>query len=672
MRPPDRNAGQDAAGPEPDRPRSGPFSIDIGKLVLSAVVLSLSLTSARADGEMTAPTGWSATFQKLDVDLSNRLSREEFLRQPGRPALLRRDFMLFDFDRDDLLNKLEFAAAFGIMHSAGPRGPIPDPLDTLVQSAMEATDQSYEYWNLRPNEVVGARQFVTNFMKSISTDGTALVSGRLLQQADPDGDAQVNRDEALGFLQQQLGVRWGPPRLRDFEGRVVDFTRFLATDRDQNDTIGKVEFDAYWPHEETLEEDFAAMDRDADRSVTVAEFAHPSGPNWVDPVVWFRDSDENLDAMIDRAEMESATIGRRRNLIDSSFQGFDEDHDGKLSLLEYRLSMHGNVNYSWDALPQDQDRDGRLSFEEFEFNRADRFQLQRRYYFHRLDVDHDGLLSDGEFTFRHLGVYSMAMISVDGTETKELYRADSGSFDAPEASPDGTRVLFHRTPTDDVNDSRIVQLDLETTAATELCQGRQPSWSDDGTRFACTRNDSDREATSGIWIISTDGETQQRIADGWGAKWSPDGKTIAYLFNNGIWAYDVPSQSSRKVIDSGDHSYQSFWWNMSWSPDSRQIVLRGISRGRSDAVLVDMLEPAKLQVLLSKTVELGTDFDWSPDGRHVLFPMRSQRLRSTRVFEIDATQAAREKPIEAFSNGLEPKSGCFTPDGRWYICVFRH
>ncbi len=270
------------------------------------------------------------------------------------------------------------------------------------------------------------------------------------------------------------------------------------------------------------------------------------------------------------------------------------------------------------------------------------------------------------------------MLSIDGTESQQLYRVEQGGIDSPDITGDGQRVLFHQTLGDESNRSRIFRLDLQTRQVEQVCEGRQPSWSADGTRFVCTRVEgaADDSAQS-VWIVGQDGFNQQRIADGWGATWSPDGRSIAYLFKNSLWSYDVPSGAARQVLQAVDHSYQFFWWNMDWSPDSRQLVIRGVSQGRSDAMLVPMRGQADPEVRLSETVELGTDFSWSPDGRQILFPMRDTRRRTTQIFGISANDednAARQPafPIASLESQFEPKSGCFTPDGRWYICVFEH
>ena len=415
-----------------------------------------------------------------------------------------------------------------------------------------------------------------------------------------------------------------------------------------------------------VREEFDINDRNADGVISPDEYAAADGPNLVDPVAWFRVADRDLDALIDREEMEAATIGRRRALIDSSFSGFDSDADGKLSLQEYRLSMHANVNYPWVSLPQDRSRDDRLSFDEFLFGPWDLFQLQRRFYFHRLDANHDDYLSPAEFSFKRHDRCLMVMTSVDGTRSRELLSIDTGMLSSPDVSPDGKSILFARIPDANVDQSTIVQMDIRGERVTDLCDGMQPSWSADSRRFVCARMRGERE----IWIMESDGSEGQKVADGWAPQWSPDGKMIAYQNERGLLILDVQSGQSREVIRADELGYQYFWWNSCWSPDSSRIIVLGVSLGRSDAVIVDLnQETPGVRIRLSEKVEMGNEFVWSPDGQRVLFPMRSTQEKRTRLFQIDPDSNEPPTPVAELDSDFEPKTGCFTPDGEWYISV---
>ncbi len=326
-------------------------------------------------------------FDRLDLDRDQRLSLPEFLRRQGEQPELKRDFQLYDFDDSGLLTQPEFASVSGLLEPS-LRGKIPDPFDDLVDNAIEALDESYGGWNERPSELVNAHTFVANFIGSISPGGKRYVTGRILRQADGDADGRLSRNEAKQFLQQQLGIRWhNGPLLREPTGRTVRLNRFIDADRDQSNSLSRSELAAAFaatPWNDSLEHQyFLVHDRDDNGLISYPEYAHYAAQNFFDPVEWFRSADTNLDAVIDAEELAKATDESRQHLVGSTFSGFDGDHDEKLSLQEYRLSMHANVNYSWQVRPVDLDRDGWLSYDEFVFNEVDLFQLQRRYYFHR-------------------------------------------------------------------------------------------------------------------------------------------------------------------------------------------------------------------------------------------------------------------------------------------------
>jgi hypothetical protein len=616
----------------------------------------------RADSG-TASVPWSEAFAELDRDADNRITRPEYVTGGGRPAERLRDFVMFDFDADQSLDKLEFAAAFTIDSSR--REPIPDPWDAVATMAMEAIDESYDGWQQRPDEQVPLRGFVTNYLQSISIGQSPAVTGRLLLQADPNEDGSVSRQEAFDFFRQQLGLRVGGALLRQADGRVAEFFRFVQCDRDRDNLLSEGEFSVYGWAVGSVETRFREMDRDGNGVITVEEFVDPEGRCLIDPIGWFRKADADLDARLDRAELRAATVGRRRYLIDPSLRAFDEDGDEKLSLQEYRLSIHAAVNYPWFEIPKDDDGDGQLSYREFRFDATDRFELQRRFFFHRNDRDGDGQLTPPEFPFRRPGEQALMMVSVDGTATRSLYRIRSGLLDSPDVSPDGQSVLLHHSRSDDLDRAMVIRLDIESGRLTQLCDGTHPSWSPDGDRFVCSRSDGGQ----GIWIMDGDGQAGRRIGEGFSPRWSPDGTKIAYVQEQSLWIHDVASGESEALVTREDHSYRHLWWNMAWSPDSRRLVLCGVSAGTSDVLIANLDTPGQLRVRESSSVELGRAFAWSPDGRRVLFPMRNRRERRTQWFELDPDDDGPPRPVDAVDGIGEAKAGCFTPDGTCLISL---
>ena len=93
--------------------------------------------------------------------------------------------------------------------------------------AVEALDESYDQWNFRPDETVDSTTFTINYIASLATDGRRRLDRVMILHVDPNRDRSVTREEALGFLESQIGLRWvSGDRLRFQDGRVLVFPSF--------------------------------------------------------------------------------------------------------------------------------------------------------------------------------------------------------------------------------------------------------------------------------------------------------------------------------------------------------------------------------------------------------------------------------------------------------------
>ena len=470
-----------------------------------------------------------------------------------------------------------------------------------------------------------------------------------------------------GFLAIQLGIRWvneQPLRLAD--GKVVNFGEFQRIDLDQNDELSEEEFSDNWWNSATAEEDFAAMDSDQNRSVTLAEYTAAGEPNVCDPIEDFRKADTNFDGGLDIVELRAATPKPRAYLIRSNVAAFDENGDGKLSLSEYRVSMLGNYNCLWENMPKDQDRDQRLSFAEFKFDTRNLFQLQRRLYFHELDRDGDNQLSPEEFEFRMHKIFSLHRISVNGEDSREIFRdEDLPMLSSPDVSRDGRWILFDGTPPEGANKSQILLMGSEGQDARDVCDGLMPSWSPGGNQFACSRY----EGGSGVWIMNLNGTAELRIDDGWAATWSPDGKSIAYTNDNSIRVYDVEKEESRVVMAKGTHPYLYIFWNMCWSPDSRQLAFKGKLANKHEIASINVQGELNRRTHFSTQEELGSDLAWSPDRRRILFSMHSRPHHRSLIHQIDLESGEPLRIVPEADTSSAWTSVCLSPDGKWMVAA---
>ncbi len=638
---------------------SDPSSKDVLRPILALLICLCGCVCIHAE---TTGRSASEVFADLDRNDDKRLTQEEFAGGQSSEKILLRDFQLFDWDHDGQLSRREFGST---PHpSSGTRRiEMPDPFDEVLERAVNAMDESYEGWQLRPDETVDSTTFTINYSASIATDGRRRLDRVMILHADENRDRKVSREEARRFLEIQLGIRWFTgDLLRHLDGRIVDFSSFLALDMNQDNKLGKVEFIDQWPNQETAEADFLRMDTNSDDAISLAEFADADGSQLRDPIEEFRRADANLDALLDLDELQAATPPSRTHLIRVNLSAFDEDADGKLNLKEYRLSMLGNANYPWQTLPDDKDGDDQISFEEFRFHPRNLFQLQRRYYFHRLDHDADGKLSPNELKFKQRKRYSLYRISADGEESRMIYRDEKFSIcGSPAVSPDGRWILFDVTPPEGANDSQILLMTADGVDARNLCDGVMPTWSSDGSQFACSRY----EGGTGVWIMNLDGTPEVRIDDGWAAQWSPDGKSIAYTNDNSLRVFDIESGKSREVLSKRSHPYSYIYANMCWSPDSKQLVFKGRLPDRKEIVIVNMTGDPRLRTRFSTKAEMGSDFAWSPDGRRILFNLHNGE-RSL-VHQLDLESDDPPKIVPEANTAWTWTTGCFSPDGKWMV-----
>ena len=530
-----------------------------------------------------------AEFDRLDLDQDERLILNEFLQLRDNNAELTRDFALYDFDRSGALSRAEFSSVSGLC-PAWIRGSIPDPVNDLLENAVSALDESYEQWNTRPNEYVNSHSFVANFIGSISPEGKKFVTGRILRQADPDGDGQMNRADARNFLTYQLGMFWGDGHeIREPTGRVLRLDRFLVADVNGDGSVNLDEFTSHGWNTRSKEE-FERLDVEADGRITFREYRdYRHTENYFDAVEWFRKADVDLSGFLDLAEIEKATDEDRRHLVASTMVAFDQNRDQLLSLQEFRVSMLGNMNYPWSKRLVDLNRDGVLSYDEFIFHNTDLFQLQRRLYFHRLDRNRDRRLSLDEFEFNEAKPNAVRMESVDGKSKVVIFQDENFPvLGLPDVAPDGTRMLFHRMSNDPKVGSQIVLSDLKGEVITELCSGKQPSWSADASQFVCARTVGEGVAGKQIWVMAADGRSGSPIGQGTSPRWSPDGKTIALLRDNGIVLYDTGTKESRVLVPREGHRYTSLGDGLVWAPDSKRLALLATRPNFTELVLVSV------------------------------------------------------------------------------------
>jgi dipeptidyl aminopeptidase/acylaminoacyl peptidase len=233
-----------------------------------------------------------------------------------------------------------------------------------------------------------------------------------------------------------------------------------------------------------------------------------------------------------------------------------------------------------------------------------------------------------------------------------------------QVSPDGQRVAFTVREAVLLGDKSEYVTHIHLNAANggeskQLTRGEKscddPRWSPDGRWIAFLSN---RIGKKNLWLIDPDGGEAVQIteseADVTTYKWSPDGRWLAFT------ALDPPTpddqrrernKSDVKVVDDNVKPSRLYL-----IPATRPPVLQREPR---------VLTPAKLSVVSDKNRPGRAAFDWSPDGRTIVFA-------HARTPQPDDWQSEDLSLVEVSSGAVTPlvqtpaaeSSPLYSPDGQ--------
>ncbi len=628
-------------------------------IVLAVLLLSVMGRVQAEDEVRLMPQVVVEKFVKLDRDNDKKLSLEEFQASTAKEqaAVAKRDFQLFDQDADGLLSLEEFWSIPTVIVPE-QRGPLPDPMTGLVDQFVAVMDTFFDDWDKDVDRTIPTNRFVSEFGETIQEP----ITQQMQFESDPNRDGQVTRKEARRFVEIQFGMRRGDGKLlREPCGRVIQYIQFKNADRNRDDRIDHAEFINHSYSGAKAEEIFVSGDTNRDEFISWDEWCKIPG-RIDDPISEFRRLDIDLNGKLNLIELMAGTPDWIKVSATSAFPGFDFDHDGELSLSEYRLTMRANPVAGWASVLVDVDGDERISRAEFVYDRA--VPLLRFVYFKILDTNGDGALDTQELKFKLKIRRAAYALNADGTGWQRLFDVkEYPQFGSPAVSPDGKRIAFdgHRAK-EDLASQVMLLADLDGQNLQVLGPGMMPNWNKDGTELVYSHG--------GIQILNLASKESRQIGNGWGSQWSPDGKKILFYDGLKIMLHDLATQETTSVYNGAVREYQRLYWNMTWSPNSQRIMFKALNKTGQQEIATVFADPAQPRMKVHYTgTSITEDFAWHPDGKRVAFGMHCPERKLYQIYELDPDVDDPPKLIQGQDPNTNNTNLCWMPDGKRAVII---
>jgi len=228
-------------------------------------------------------------------------------------------------------------------------------------------------------------------------------------------------------------------------------------------------------------------------------------------------------------------------------------------------------------------------------------------------------------------------------------------------SPDGSRIVFSRTPQDP--DSPLMGLWLITPQGGEPQQlttviGEHPDWSPDGAYIVF-----DGDFGNWLQVVAAQGSEPLRIlpptlalTHGVNPKWSPDGRTIAFHEGDTLWLYEVATGALTAAFSAeGKLPLPGCW---SHDGKSLYVYLREAESQQATIWLVSADGAGGAPITTDEAAYRYMDL--SPDGKLLAFVLCEGRACD--LWLMPATGG--ERRVQITSDPAYDDTPRWSPDGR--------
>jgi Tol biopolymer transport system component len=186
-----------------------------------------------------------------------------------------------------------------------------------------------------------------------------------------------------------------------------------------------------------------------------------------------------------------------------------------------------------------------------------------------------------------------------------------------------------------------------------------PVWSPDGTRLAYVEEWASSLQTGADVFVSRFDGTQAQVPIGQTddgeqhPTWTPDGR-IAFGRNAAVYVGNADGSGTPAAIPSSNG------YNPTWSPDGKYVAVEAPGAYPYEARLVRTDGSGFFE--LAKPVDLGVEFDWSPDGSRVVY-VNDEISAEDQVWVAPADGSSPGNAVPMPDGWIVAHNPSFSPDG---------